>query len=195
LIYIDPSGHDAIIITAEEGAYNNGHTSSIVEDENGDWYYYFWGDTKVTVTEVPDECMVSLDAFNEWISLGAKNGEDGFHQSQYYHEKYTDAIYIEGDFTESLDYYNIDVKVYNKNYSKDDNGDYGVFRNNCVQRTITGLKKGVATEREITGGGMIPNSVHDYMKYSLQNSSFTYKDYLMERALPNTYAHPRPSRY
>ena len=42
--YYDPSGLDAILITADDSAVHCGHSSVLVQDSDGNWYYYYWGD-------------------------------------------------------------------------------------------------------------------------------------------------------
>lgn len=175
--YTDPSGHDAIVITAEKGAHGFGHTSAIFQDNNGNWYYYFWGDTKVTLNPVPNEAMKSLDAFNKWISEGAQTGRD-FRGSQYYDKEYTCSTYIEGDFSASIDSIKDQVKDYWDRYGKqsEDNSDYGPFLKNCLGQTQKALKLGELEMYKKIPSTMtiIPNTARERYFIMFKNYSFTY---------------------
>ncbi|HHW36084.1 MAG TPA: hypothetical protein GXX18_02085, partial [Bacillales bacterium] len=61
LKHIDPSGNDAIIVTAREAAYGFGHTSALFQDKYNDWYYTYWEDKGVIVKEVNVNSLKELN--------------------------------------------------------------------------------------------------------------------------------------
>ena len=84
LMYIDPSGEDIIWLTATGSAPVTvkgqtiylGHTSSVVQDKDGGWHYFYWGESGAFLVKVEDfnhngktiNPMSSLDNFNLWLS-------------------------------------------------------------------------------------------------------------------------------
>ncbi|MBR5552700.1 MAG: RHS repeat-associated core domain-containing protein, partial [Clostridia bacterium] len=171
--FVDPTGLDAIVITSTDSVdvlgVSFGHTSVIAQDENGDWYYYYWGNKNAFVEPVPAEVMESLvnegslDSFNTWLNDDAN--KDKFENSTKSYEKST---YIEGDFSESVKYFeslihgdsgdsgdNKSVIITRKvpttsilGHTPDRvagpyNKDYKPFSNNCVTTSIDGLEKGI----------------------------------------------------
>ncbi len=60
---MDRNGQDAILINKEvDAAPMIEHMGGIFEDENGDWYYFYWGDTvKFESIENPDEVLKSMN--------------------------------------------------------------------------------------------------------------------------------------
>ena len=46
LITVDRTGEDLMIITASDGAAGFGHTSLLIQDEEGNWNYYYYGPVK-----------------------------------------------------------------------------------------------------------------------------------------------------
>ena len=54
--FVDPWGLDAILITANQAAVGQGHTSILVQDtRDGRWHYFYWGDKATYFIEVPWE--------------------------------------------------------------------------------------------------------------------------------------------
>ena len=155
--YYDPSGLDAILITADDSAVHCGHSSVLVQDSDGNWYYYYWGDKNAFLEKVPSSAMKSLDSFNEWLQDDAN--KEMFRDST---TTYDRANYFEGDFSESVSYYQslinkVVVKmtilmpigntfIGNMVIRKLDvylNTKYNLLSNNCVTTSIDGLEKGV----------------------------------------------------
>ena len=155
--YYDPSGLDAILITADDSAVHCGHSSVLVQDSDGNWYYYYWGDKNAFLEKVPSSAMKSLDSFNEWLQDDAN--KEMFRDST---TNYDRANYFEGDFSESVSYYQsltdkVVVKmtilmpigntlIGNMVMHKRDiylNTKYNLLSNNCVTTSIDGLEKGI----------------------------------------------------
>lgn len=44
--FADSSGCDAYWITDDQAAREFGHTSLLLEDADGNWFYYYWGPEK-----------------------------------------------------------------------------------------------------------------------------------------------------
>ena len=123
--FIDPNGTDAIVITAPDGAGGFGHTSALFEDENGDWQYFYWGnsESKLVKTKLTKQ-DVNVNKFVE------------------YDKRYTHFVYIEGDFGKSIDYF------YEKLEDKTDNEkneNYNLLTRNCIQVTDECLRLGKLT--------------------------------------------------
>jgi RHS repeat-associated protein len=178
LIYIDPLGHDAIVINAKDSAIGFGHTSALVEDNRGDWYYYYWGDEAVAFIKAPNKVLENLGKLNEWLDSIDPDGK--------YSPKYTGSVYIEGDFNESVKYFSIITGTYDEKYKDgiifNPNEDYDVLMCNCDQTTIAGLSKGtlsigVSFSDYYKGDGRIPNGTFSNMKHKFFNSAYTHDQY------------------
>lgn len=149
--FIDPSGLDAVLITADDAAMWQGHTSILTQDtRDGKWYYFYWGDKAVYFVEVPwkDGAMSSLDSFNDWLNK----------QNLPYSTKgYTSSTFVEGDFNASVDYFKKLVKdttiesgyrMQAGRYDKPTmeyyqiNKSYDLWSANCLQMTMKGFNKG-----------------------------------------------------
>lgn len=151
ILFIDPSGLDAVLITADDAAMWQGHTSILTQDtRDGNWYYFYWGDKAVYFVEVPweDGAMSSLDSFNNWLD----------NQNLPYSTKnYTSATFVEGDFNASVDYFKNLVsnttiesgyKMEAGRYDKPTleyyqiNKSYDLWNANCLQMSMKGFNKG-----------------------------------------------------
>jgi len=176
LRYIDPSGHDAIIITANHAAFGNGHTSALFQDKQGNWYYTYWGDKGVIVKETKE--FTSLDGFNNWL-----NQQDFKEWST---TGYTSSTYIAGDFTDSLGYFKELVENFNGTMGTK-NDDYNVFLMNCLQMTMKALEKGKLNDgtkvSSIMGydsirANTIPNSAKVVFEANFNNNAFRKNEYI-----------------
>ena len=205
--YVDPNGTDAIIITSEEAAGGNGHTSVLYQDAKGEWYYTYWGNKAAAVIHIPKtyikeyrrngdvtaNSMASLNDFKK--SLERIISENGFNNITL---DYTNATYVFGDFTESLNAAYDDVReasLSDNSYycgltSKDDgtlvyqgkNRSYNVFWTNCLDKSYATLSKGTLPNKENVGtymanldmhGGMVPNRQVSKFSQIFMNTSFT----------------------
>ena len=199
VMYIDPWGLDAIVITNSnsvgiEGVATAGHTSVIYQDANGSWYYTYWGNNAAAVIYIPDEYMDSLEHFNE----GLNNILSHYGYTDITSD-YTHAAYIVGDFTASLQaaYDDVDNAHHNQfsegwHYFDETNGNfvyqgqnspYNVAYNNCLDKTYASLSKGTLENGKNVGeymdelgfkGGMIPNNAVSKFSEVFISSSFTY---------------------
>ncbi|GIO39643.1 hypothetical protein J41TS12_45040 [Paenibacillus antibioticophila] len=177
LKYIDPKGNDAVIITAAWGAFGGGHTSLLLQDEAGDWYYTFYGDTKIVSEKVDRQVMESLDNLNDWLQKDESS-------TQYYDKKYTSSTYIKGDFSDALDYLDALAQDYSDKYGKGKNKDYNLFVNNCVEVSWRALQKGTLTDGTQIGdfvqtypNDLIPNKFAVWAKGEFKNNAYSYSNY------------------
>ena len=111
VVFTDASGLDAIILTNEDSAGGFGHTSLLVQDSDGNWYYTYWGKQAAAVIQLPDDIvrytlngeivestMSSMENFNS-----ALNDSLSFYGLNNITKDYTAATYVTGDFTKSLE--------------------------------------------------------------------------------------------
>ena len=211
--YIDPLGLDAIIITNENavnlGFTSAGHTSAIYQNIDGDWFYTYWGNKVAAVIRIPNtyvkewrrsgdvkgDSMNSMSDFNN--ALNKFLSANGFENIT---SNYTDATYIVGDFTASLDAAYADVnEAAADNFLgiakgltllndgslvfRGTNNAYGLLNANCFDKTYTSLSKGTLADGTNVGsymrtlgfkGGLIPNNAISKFSETFMNSSFTY---------------------
>lgn len=199
--FVDTFGTDAIILTAEGSAGGFGHTSALYQDAEGIWYYTYWGKDAAAVIRLPDvisECdeygninftytMESLESLNH--VLNNKVTENGWKKIV---TEYTDATYVFGDFTSSLeDALDVTASVMDSKSTsgtleisdgytvfQGKNGYYGLFTNNCLQVTYENFSKGYLENDMLVSQYMlefflIPNvSRYDFALYFF-NYEFT----------------------
>ena len=99
VMFTDPWGLYAVLITADHAALRQGHTSIITQDtRDGKWHYFYWGNKATYFVEVPweDGVMDSLGNFNSWLDK---------QDLPYSTKNYTSATFVEGDFNASVDYF------------------------------------------------------------------------------------------
>jgi RHS repeat-associated protein len=183
LIYTDPSGYDAIIITARWAAKWQGHTSMLVEDAAGDWYYTYWGDKAVIVEKVDSEALNSLRDFNVWndnLDRGGRNDNT---------TNYTSSTYIQGDFTESLATFNAHKERYDNYFGGggNKNGDYKLIKCNCATQSFDALLDGEfydgTSMRDYIGDTVFsfrPNTARGEYASIFMNSAFTLEGYIAQ---------------
>ncbi|WP_400216791.1 RHS repeat-associated core domain-containing protein, partial [Methanobrevibacter smithii] len=173
LVYADPTGEDAIIITDKDAVYGQGHTSALFQDYDGNWYYYFWGSKEAFVIQVDDpHAMDNLENLNNWLQNNV-----GYSGNIIYEGSYDTATYIAGDFTKSLR----SAIDKSKNFSSDQ---YNLFTNNCVQSTWDCVLKGSFYDGTPVNSmffwsdiGIRPNNNIDVFSQLFQNSDFTHDAY------------------
>ena len=181
IMFIDPFGTDAIVLTSLDSANGFGHTSALFQDENGDWYYTYWGDKAAAVIAIPKDyveyetmgvniegSLDSLENFNNTLNMILS-----FYGFENITSKYDMATYVVGDFTASLHAAYDSVKTASSNSSgllydlKDGtmvfqaekdifelgptNEEYDLITNNCLQWTISLLESGTLNTGENCG--------------------------------------------
>lgn len=164
--YLDKNGLDAILIDKTIEALGGDtpidHMSALFQDENGEWYYFFWGNE--VVYEKIDNSIETLEELNTYLRdndlLDGKN-------------EYFSSVYIKGDFVESHKAaeqikYDYEHQNWSKNSiydfvpnlineeAKIENRDYRILSENCTQVTMKLFLKGTLPS------GM---SVDTYYKY------------------------------
>lgn len=123
---------DAVVINFKRSSSCPGHMSVISQDENGKWFYFYWGNKASYEKEVPANYMKNIDTFNEWL-YKVRKIENQMPFSDGY---FIFGTYIKGDFTKTTEYYRNEIKNYKK--SK-----YSLFFNNCAVVSKKALEKGV----------------------------------------------------
>ena len=128
VIKYDPLGKDAIWLQDTDNVYTAGHTGLLLEDDDGSWYHFYWGNNR-NGKKGKSGNGKTLIQYSGDINLKSIN--DLYLQE--YGNTYEKMIYFEGDFSASISYIN-ELLDKNKSYSL-------IFRN-CVQVSATALSKG-----------------------------------------------------
>ena len=196
VMFVDPTGFDAIVVTNSKAAFNQGHTSAIYQDANGEWFYTYWGNKAAAIIHISNEYMSTLSDFNNGLNKFLTT--NGFKDIT---SNYNSSTYIVGDFTASLDIAYDDVKgahsnIFHKDsktHNLDDgsivfqgqNSPYNLSWNNCLERTYNSLCGGTLSNGKSAknymeslgfNGGLIPNNATSKFSELFMNSSFTYTD-------------------
>ena len=142
IMFVDPLGTDAIVTNQSENIGGCGHMGAFVQDDDDKWYFFYYGDDLVVLIEVEDPTVLeSKESINKWIKE-----QKYFNESDY---EYDEFCYIEGDFSQTKDYYEAYVSDYNdslkigrKTVFGKTNVDYNVITSNCTHITMKGIALG-----------------------------------------------------
>ncbi|MCA1291742.1 RHS repeat-associated core domain-containing protein [Paenibacillus sp. alder61] len=182
LIYHDPSGHDAVVLTNPDLAFGLGHTSALIENSNSQWYYFYWGDRNVQTVLVDDvNALKSIDKLNEW---GQNKGLAGF--GKVGDTGYASSTYIMGDFNASVDKA---LSIAKDHPFNGKNKDYALIGSSCLDITTQVLSLGTLYNgtsaanffdgiwSDETTGDQIPNNAAKEIRSVFYNNAYTVEDY------------------
>lgn len=137
---LDDGGKDAIWIQESESAKGQGHSGLMVQDENDNWFYFYWGPVAEDAPIVDLIFGVPNGSYFEPIeTYGAdltqtsqvidilKSAENSYTQSSKRADKITETYYFVGDYTATFN----KAKEYSKSGEE-----YKLITNNCAQKTI-----------------------------------------------------------
>ena len=154
LSYRDPMGWDAIVVTQTKEVAGMGHLGALIEDNNGDWNFFYWG-TDVKLERIDDPAIVqSPEMLNEYLAEKGWLGKNNL--------PYDGFTYIPGDFSKTLAKYD-DVKREHDGIKSSlsswdaikcsvqsfvtgettTNSKYDLFLRNCSQETVKHLGLGI----------------------------------------------------
>ena len=158
---IDLNGTDAVWIQERESAKQHGHSGLMVQDSQGDWYYFFWGPASEEVspeliTGIDRRCIVEkidlqgkeiLDKDSIIEILSASSNADVARRANLI----TDTYYFEGDYTKTYEA----IRGYESSDEK-----YNLLTNNCVQKTLSAFCQSDSRFVDVSYGlldGTVPN--------------------------------------
>ncbi len=161
----DNFGNDAIWIQESHSAKGFGHSGLISQDENGDWYYFFWGPADESFSSDLITGRESAPVFEILITDGCdmttKEGviaainqtfeEDDIRNRS---DLITSTCYFRGDYTNTTAVAEVIASSAEQ---------YSVLFNNCVQNTLFAFmasdsRFGLATQGTLSD--LIPNQVY-----------------------------------
>ena len=182
IAFVDPSGEDAIYITDGDALMGVGHSSVVMQDEFGEWWYCYWGMGEAVYTHVPQEYIYSLDTLNSYLNTLDDVDPDN---EATYDGVYTSYVYVQGNFTEGLDWLKEEIDNAGTMGNNNSNSNYNLFYYNCtitstIALTMGTLPNGVKYGNYITSNYMIPNqqlallittgvSAFPYVRYGFLN--------------------------
>ena len=137
---LDSGGKDAIWIQERESAKGEGHSGLMVQDENGNWFYFYWGPYD---ENAPIEDLIKgvphgsyFDPINTYDSnLTSTSGvinvlkcaENVNTSASSRADNITETYYFVGDYSATCNQA--------RNYSNSTE-EYNLITNNCAQKTI-----------------------------------------------------------
>ena len=110
--FVDLNGMDAILVNKNVetfGFTGIDHMGGFFQDSDSKWYYFYWGNT-VKFTEVESNFNGSIQDVNKYLK---KRGLMGADNNDYYK-----AVYIKGDFSDSVKEGKRKKQNYEKKYKK-----------------------------------------------------------------------------
>ncbi len=140
--FVDLNGMDAILINKKIetfGFTGVEHMGGFFQDTDSTWYYFYWGDT-VKFKKVDGNFNGSMSDMTAYLKkkdlMGVDNSE--------YHE----AVYVKGDFSDSVKKGKRLQQIYNKYYKQYEGKDlcpnklYNLGTRNCTQETMDLFMRG-----------------------------------------------------
>ncbi|MBQ9847452.1 MAG: RHS repeat-associated core domain-containing protein, partial [Clostridia bacterium] len=159
VVRFDPSGYDAIVVT--EGGLT-GHMGILVEDENGQWYHFYWGDSMGKSSYSIKSCSPSGADADTWCER--YDGEltvEAINASGQYGE-YDRMIYICGDYSSCIEEMN------------NPSGKYNLAFNNCVQKCAEILASAEDTKYDDVFNSakwyVHPTAAHIYLDFMIDDT-------------------------
>ena len=150
VIMVDDTGYDAILLYEEpwEDA-RGGHIGALIEDETGDWWYFYWG---------PDapwykQPFGNVPSYTYCVEYSDSPDLESINNT-YKDRNFTNAIYLEGDYTISLE------------SAKTAGGDYNLWDNNCSQVTTRILSKSPTKDQKVLAAAskkILPMTANRYV--------------------------------
>ena len=122
---VDPVGNDAIWLQDTNAVYSAGHTGLLIQDADGKWWHFYWGNNRNGKKGKSGEGNILL-AYSGKTDLTSINA---FYK-EHYGGKYEASIYFSGDFSKSV--------TYAKKLSKK----YNLIFNNCMEVSCDVLRQG-----------------------------------------------------
>ena len=114
IMHYDRNGKDAWWLQSPKGANGFGHTSLLIQEKAGYWWYFYWGDKSIqlifigttTQKDLNKKVKRTIEIYNKKYSLNIS-----------YYENYTKSIRLTGDFKNSL----ASIKTLIENYCFNNN--------------------------------------------------------------------------
>lgn len=190
--FVDLNGMDAILVNKNVetfGFTGIDHMGGFFQDSDSKWYYFYWGNT-VKFTEVESNFNGSIQDVNKYLK---KRGLMGADNNDYYK-----AVYIKGDFSDSVKEGKRKKQNYEKKYKKNENkeripnGDYSLIKQNCGQVTMALLMKGKLESGENVESylnrqgfkiSVSPNINMGKMQYYFGNTAVNEYEYQAQKSL------------
>ena len=157
--YYDDNGYDAIWIQEENSAKGQGHSGLMVQDNKGNWFYFYWGperedeDINLLVSGVAnggyvEEITTNGQNMRDMNALQIALSNSGGKASNRA-DLITSIYYFEGDYSATL------AAVYAILESGDQ---YNLITNNCLQKTLAAFC--ASDSRFVLVAKGVINSVH-----------------------------------
>ena len=190
--FVDLNGMDAILVNKNVetfGFTGIDHMGGFFQDSDSKWYYFYWGNT-VKFTEVESNFNGSIQDVNKYLK---KRGLMGADNNDYYK-----AVYVKGDFSDSVKEGKRKKQNYEKKYKKNENkeripnGDYSLIKQNCGQVTMALLMKGKLESGENVESylnrqgfkiSVSPNINIGKMQYYFGNTAVNEYEYQAQKSL------------
>ena len=140
--FVDLNGMDAILINKKVetfGFTGVEHMGGFFQDADSTWYYFYWGDT-VKFTDVDGNFNGSMSDVTAYLK---ENDHMGVDNSEYH-----EAVYVKGDFSNSVKKGKRLQQIYNKYYKQYEGKDlcpnklYNLRSRNCTQETMDLFMRG-----------------------------------------------------
>ena len=147
---VDPKGTDAIWLQDEDAVYLMGHSSLLIEDALGVWWFTYWGNKYVAMYPFGNG---TLSEFKSFINYGFDpRPKHNYYVKTYYDGMFENMLYLKGDFSMSLLLYSSAIWAQMGILKKDRYGRrtfyvsgnklYNLAVNNCVQSCLDALNMG-----------------------------------------------------
>ena len=152
--FVDPSGTDAWLLQDSDGVFYMGHTSLLIQERPGRWWYFYWGDNRIKLVYIGTCTLNSLNSYLNTHTNVAGKFEYNRKTFRWEWKNYREAIYdgtyekriiLKGDFSKSLSYIYYNLMGGTKGITTKvliSNPNYNLLFRNCMQVSMEALSKG-----------------------------------------------------
>ena len=178
----DLTGQDAIWLQDKDAVGGVGHTGLLLQDSNGKWYHFYWGDDR---SGSMGKLGSSSNMFVEYTGPITFDSINEFYNKRNGPGKYETMIYLKGDFSKSVEY-----------IRSISNQAYHLTCNNCVQVSMKALQRGKFAHHNSAyklllrklGNSMIPNSIYKrFLHFHQYVGTYVSASRLKRVFMPNPY--------
>lgn len=182
--YLDRKGEDAIWIQEESNVGSLGHSGLLVEDDDGQWYYFYWGDGANGSSRTYYLIKVDVEGYDltntedvievvDHALAAQKDLSDEFRKKRH---NITSTIYFDGDYGATYNYLD---------NLRDSDKEYHFLLNNCVQISWMAMAQ---SDRRFTMAtcSVIPNRSYVEILHFKNFTVSEYERYRWIRAISGT---------
>lgn len=159
--HIDLLGSDAVILYDRNLP---GHIGLLIQDKNGNWYHFYWGTPDNWTRYISILGFVSVPVLSWCVPYDGDITLSSINSKNQYSGTYDEMLYLNGDFSKSLEEIQEEAKWYEADYW------YNLYSANCSERSLRYLARSKTKYKyvlNLASGFTFPGMAFQYIKNGL----------------------------